>query len=323
MPNKIKPRRSYTANSVPLTTDLETHELAINWADSKAFTKDASGNIVSVTLGGGGGGGGSGLSWSSVPASATATGTAGSIAYDNANGFFYVATATDTWKRAALSTWPVDPYWSSVALSLPFNGTGSTFVDSSLTPKTVTAGGNATQSATQSQTGGKSAFFNGTGDYLSFPDLGIGTGDFTIEMWLKTASTVQYAQLIGNETPDNSAGFSLLINHTSPTDGQIALYRGSNIVSSPSGSSFADNQWHHIAISRSGSTVRFYLDGALASTGTSSANFTSTAATYVGYNNSNSPRNVIGYIDDLRITVGVGRFTTGTITVPTAAFPTA
>lgn len=56
MPNKIKPRRSYTANSVPLTTDLESHELAINWADSKAFTKDAAGNIVSVTLGGGGGG---------------------------------------------------------------------------------------------------------------------------------------------------------------------------------------------------------------------------------------------------------------------------
>jgi len=49
--------------------------------------------------------GGSGLSWSSVPASATATGVAGSIAYDNANGFFYVATATNTWKRAALATW--------------------------------------------------------------------------------------------------------------------------------------------------------------------------------------------------------------------------
>jgi len=55
MPNKIKPKRSYTANSVPLTTDLETHELAINWADNKAFTKNAAGNIVSVTLGGSGG----------------------------------------------------------------------------------------------------------------------------------------------------------------------------------------------------------------------------------------------------------------------------
>jgi hypothetical protein len=54
MGNKIKPKRSYTASSVPLTTDLDTHELAINWQDGKAFTKNAAGQIVSVTLGGGG-----------------------------------------------------------------------------------------------------------------------------------------------------------------------------------------------------------------------------------------------------------------------------
>jgi hypothetical protein len=59
MPNRIKPKRSYTANSVPLTTDLEAHELAIRWTDNPAmFTKSASGQIVSVPLGGGGGGGG-------------------------------------------------------------------------------------------------------------------------------------------------------------------------------------------------------------------------------------------------------------------------
>jgi hypothetical protein len=60
MPNRIKPKRSYTANSVPLTTDLDTHELAIRWDSSSPamFTKDASGNIVTLTLGGGGSGSG-------------------------------------------------------------------------------------------------------------------------------------------------------------------------------------------------------------------------------------------------------------------------
>jgi hypothetical protein len=48
-------------------------------------------------------GGGGGLNWSAAPASASATGTAGQIAYDN--DFFYVATAANTWERAALSTW--------------------------------------------------------------------------------------------------------------------------------------------------------------------------------------------------------------------------
>jgi hypothetical protein len=70
MPNKIKPRRSYTPNAVPTTSDLETHELAINWADNKAFTKNAAGNIVSVTLGGGGGSGSS----SSIVEATTAAG---------------------------------------------------------------------------------------------------------------------------------------------------------------------------------------------------------------------------------------------------------
>lgn len=39
----------------------------------------------------------------SVPASASATGSAGQVAYDGA--YLYVCTATDTWVRAALSTW--------------------------------------------------------------------------------------------------------------------------------------------------------------------------------------------------------------------------
>jgi hypothetical protein len=39
----------------------------------------------------------------SAPATATSTGTVGQIAYDAS--FFYVCTATNTWRRCALSTW--------------------------------------------------------------------------------------------------------------------------------------------------------------------------------------------------------------------------
>lgn len=41
---------------------------------------------------------------SDPPASATATGVAGTITWDS--GFIYVCTATDTWKRVAIATWP-------------------------------------------------------------------------------------------------------------------------------------------------------------------------------------------------------------------------
>jgi hypothetical protein len=40
---------------------------------------------------------------SQTPASASATGTAGTIAWDSS--YIYVCTATNTWKRVAISTW--------------------------------------------------------------------------------------------------------------------------------------------------------------------------------------------------------------------------
>jgi hypothetical protein len=207
-----------------------------------------------------------------------------------------------------------------VSLLLHADGTGSTFVDSSITPKTLSAA-NATQSATQYKFGGQSAFFSGSSDYLSASGVNIGTGEFVLEMWFKTASSVQYAQLIGNEGSGGSEGFSLLINNNSSTGGQVALYRGSLIVSTPSGD-YSDDAWHHVAVSRSGTTVRLYVDGTLASSATSSANFSSSAAMFIAYNNQFSPRNMVGYVDDVRISVGTDRNYTGsTITVPSAAFP--
>jgi hypothetical protein len=93
------------------------------------------------------------------------------------------------------------------------------------------------------------------------------------------------------------------------------------IVSSSIFTDFSDDAWHHIAVSRSGTSVRLYIDGALLSTATSSANFTSSANTFVARNNVFSPRNVVGYIDELRITVGSARGYTGsTIAVPAVQF---
>ena len=51
---RIKPLRSYTSGAVPTTSELEANELAINWADGRAYTKTVAGNIVGVTLGGSG-----------------------------------------------------------------------------------------------------------------------------------------------------------------------------------------------------------------------------------------------------------------------------
>jgi hypothetical protein len=58
MANRVKPKRSYTPNSVPIvsggTPDIEQNEIAINWADAKLYTRNSSNQLVSITLGGGG-----------------------------------------------------------------------------------------------------------------------------------------------------------------------------------------------------------------------------------------------------------------------------
>ena len=48
MAHVIKPKRSETASSVPQSSDLQTHELAMNVADQKIYTKKADGSIVTI-----------------------------------------------------------------------------------------------------------------------------------------------------------------------------------------------------------------------------------------------------------------------------------
>lgn len=69
---------------------LREHAYVVIGGEGNAFLKD-DGTTSEVTIS------------SSVPATATDTGTAGQVAFDS--GFIYVCVATNTWKRAAISTW--------------------------------------------------------------------------------------------------------------------------------------------------------------------------------------------------------------------------
>lgn len=56
MANKIIIKRSSVAGKIPLATDLEVGELAVNLVDKVLFTKNASGDVVPLDQNGGGGG---------------------------------------------------------------------------------------------------------------------------------------------------------------------------------------------------------------------------------------------------------------------------
>lgn len=270
-----------------------------------------------------------GTNWYSYTPTGTSVTSATLTGLTNGTAYIFRVLASNAvgsgpYSAASASVTPGgDPLFSSVALLLHLDGANgsTTITDSSGTPKTITRSGGAAISTAQSRFGGASLYLNGTTDALSFSDVSLGTGDFCVEMFFRTASSVQYAQLIGNEASGGASGYTLLLNNNSSTGGQIALYRQGNFVLSSSSGDWSDDAWHHVALVRSGTTVTLWIDGTSYGTATDSNSY-SGGTYYIGRNNEFAPRNVVGYIDEVRITKGAGsaRYTS-TFTPPSAPFP--
>jgi len=277
----------------------------------------------------------SGLSWVafarpvSTGTSATVTGLINGTSYT-----FRVASVngigTGSYSTASSFVTPTsgDIYWSNVQLLVP--GDTST-ADFSSYSRSVTTGGSVTFSTAQKKWGAGSILFSSsTSDYLQLADLDaleLLSGDFAIEMWIRTTASTQYTTIISRTPVSFTSGcWSLMINQSASGSGNIAVYIGDITTSVPvltsSGANIRDGSWHHLVFSRSGSTFSLYFDGSRVATATSSATISNIsggirigADQYYG-------RYFDGNIDDLRITIGSSRGYTGsTITVPTAAFP--
>jgi hypothetical protein len=176
--------------------------------------------------------------------------------------------------------------------------------------------GNAQISTTQSKWGGSSMYFDGTGDYLR-PNSGyifnFGTGDFTIEFWLYLNSTSNQTFI---DCRPGSSGDYILFDYN--TTSKLRLFVGSTTVLS--GKTLVSGQWYHIALARSGSTVKYFVDGTQEASATMTTSILSASNPYIGSNY--VPGDYLNaYIDDFRVTKGYARYTAN-FTAPTAAFPT-
>ena len=181
-------------------------------------------------------------------------------------------------------------------------------------PETV---GNAQIDTTTKKYGTGSLEFDGTGDWLlvpDSPDQRLGTGNFTIECWLYLSATGTARGVVGKGT--STTGWLLSTN----TSNAVVFTYGTSTITSTG--TLSGTTWYHIAVVREGTgtnQTKIYIGGTNDGTGTVSTDFTQTNAAYVGANRTGGdPMN--GYIDDLRITKGVARYT-ATFTPPTAAFP--
>jgi hypothetical protein len=213
-----------------------------------------------------------------------------------------------------------DPNFSSVSLLLHGDGTNgsTTITDSSPSPKTVTAVGNAQVSTAQSKYGGASIAFDGTGDYLELAtttDFAF-SGDFTVESWVyfSTAPTGVNAAWVIDFRIGSTNHLVAGIYSSSPK-----IICGLNALSSIGTTTLTASTWHHLAWVRSGSTITSYVNGV--SDGTFSTSYSQPAtALVIGSRYTKVTEFLNGYIDELRITKGVARYTAN-FTPPTAPFP--
>lgn len=211
-----------------------------------------------------------------------------------------------------------DPYFSSVSALLHMQGAnnGTTFTDSSSNALSVTANGNAKTTTSDFKWGNSCGSFDGSGDYLTIAASSVmdfGTGDYTLEMWVKWTSVSGAQTLIDF---GNGATYLRL-------DGGTTLYvfdSGAFVINAATITTLSNGTWYHIALVRSGTTRTVYVGGSSVASGTRSGSAgSSSISTKVG-SRYDSALAFNGFMQDLRITKGVARYTS-TFTPPSAQFP--
>jgi hypothetical protein len=178
--------------------------------------------------------------------------------------------------------------------------------------------GDTKVSTTQSKFAPTSVVFDGTGDYLQGANniSNFGTSDFTIEMWFYKTSSGEI--LISNVPSGADNNYFVL----SATPAQLTIQiRDNTSQQFAYGPSFSNNTWIHAAVTRSSGSVRVFVNGVSGSPVTITKSITARELCIGSFLYTGSPLYYTGYIQDVRITKGVARYTAN-FTPPTAPFPT-
>lgn len=195
-----------------------------------------------------------------------------------------------------------DPYWANVVALL--------HLDSDFTDKTGKSWSGVNSPTIGSGTvkfGAGAAVLNGS-KYIEGPtssDWSMGTGDYTVECWayLTAWPTGAWYCPVGNS--GSSTGWEFQVS----TSGQFhwAVPTQEANLSSAVGA-FTTGTWHFCSFSRVGANRYLGLDGTIVASGSTSINDTNTAAVRIGANRSGTDF-WNGFVDEVRITKGVGRYT--------------
>lgn len=174
---------------------------------------------------------------------------------------------------------------------------------------------------TQQYKFGTQSYYFQNGTYASIPSTAtgfdFGTGDYTIEGWAYLSNVTTLQTLMSKSLAGvPNLGWNIQVNASSKI---IYAVDGSTILTSTT--SMSTNTWTYFAVSRSGTATYLFFNGNLEATATNSTNLTNTTNLNIGADRNNTTTINAGYLDELRITTGVCRYT-ASFTAPTSAFPT-
>ena len=233
-------------------------------------------------------------------------------------------------KIKATGTTVGDVHFPKNILHLPFDGSnGATSTsDVSNQNNAVTVNG-AQISTAQSKFGGSSMLFDGSNDYLSVGgsewNSNLNSGDFTVEFWIRF-NTVGTPYIIQNYNGSNGWGVAMWSGGGGTNYFDGFWYSGGwkyiqyGVGGSSQYTTASADTWYHVAFVRDGNDWSLYLNGTLEGTRTGlSGNITSSSLGSLEIGRKyNDAYYVDGYIDDLRITKGLARYTSN-FTPPTTA----
>ncbi|WP_374502349.1 LamG domain-containing protein [Pseudoxanthomonas sp.] len=217
-----------------------------------------------------------------------------------------------------------DPHWSNVVALLHFDGANGSqsFVDEK--GHTFSNVGGAELSTAVSKFGSASLVLNGSSDAVESPtstDWEFGDGDFTIEAQIYLAAPVSSRMEIIDRW--NGTGFGMQIMDNGLLRAFCQGTAHGLAVCGPGSTEVTDGEFHHVAFCRNGDVLGIFLDGVAEATAAFTGSIDAIGDTLdIGYDNNGISRFFNGYIDEVRITKGVARYTPGVnFTPPTAAFP--
>ena len=157
-----------------------------------------------------------------------------------------------------------------------------------------------------------SAYFDGTGDWIQTASsalFGFGTGAFTIECWLYWIGGSGENTLV---CVDVTNGVNIFLNSSGWGIGTRGV-----AVNNQFGTAPTKNVWHHIAVSRSGSTIYAFIDGVLVYSGANSTDYQAAGPLGIAAIITASGNIINGYINNLRVVKGTAVYS-GNFTPPIA-----